>query len=235
MPAELIAENAQPTVDDNIALYFAATAGQEEYAPIRQAIADAQSGILFAMFTPGNSPLLDDLLGRAKENKIYVRGVVSRVVTKSGIVEVGGTVIKEGQNPSDFHKDVLIPSGITERSKPSWAEAEFTAEEMLAHHMMAIVHSKVIVIDPLGDDCVVITGSHNFSPAASSKNDENLVIVRGNKRLAQAYALHLKGVYDHYSWRAYVGNGGDPNVVYKPLTGWQPGGARAAELAFWMR
>jgi hypothetical protein len=32
----------------------------------------------------------------------------------------------------------------------------------------------------------------------------------------------------------HVGNGGDPNQIYKPLDGWHPGGARAQELAFWM-
>jgi hypothetical protein len=105
---------------------------------------------------------------------------------------------------------------------------------MLSNHLMAIVHSKAIVIDPFSDQCAVITGSHNFSVSASEKNDENLVIVRGNKKLAQAYALHINGVYDHYSWRAFLGSGGDPDQIYKPLDGWKPGGSRAQELDFWM-
>jgi len=37
----------------------------------------------------------------------------------------------------------------------------------------------------------VVTGSHNFSTSASKKNDENLIIVRGDKRLAQIYAVHM--------------------------------------------
>jgi PLD-like domain len=97
-----------------------------------------------------------------------------------------------------------------------------------------IVHSKAIVVDPFSDDCAVITGSHNFSVSASDKNDENLVIVHGNTKLAQAYALHINGVYDHYSWRAYLASGGDPDQIYKPLNGWKPGGSRAQELDFWM-
>jgi len=99
---------------------------------------------------------------------------------------------------------------------------------------MAIVHSKAIVIDPFSDACAVITGSHNFSVSASEKNDENLVIVRGNTKLAQAYALHINGVYDHYSWRAYLASGGNPDQIYKPLDDWKPGGSRAQELDFWM-
>src|SRR6267378_6846954 len=41
----------------------------------------------------------------------------------------------------------------------------------------AIVHSKLIVVDPFTNP-VVVTGSHNFSGSASSKNDENFVIIR---------------------------------------------------------
>ena len=50
------------------------------------------------------------------------------------------------------------------------------------------------------------------------KNDDDRVIVAARK-LAQAYALHINGVYDHYSWRAFLGSGGDPDQIYKPLDG----------------
>ena len=162
--------------------------------------------------------------------------VSSLTPSKNGdITKVGGEVVKSGAPPQSFHDDVPLPSGISENDKPSWAETEFNVKEMLANHLMAIVHSKVIVIDPFSDQCAVITGSHNFSVSASEKNDENLVIVRGNQKLAQAYALHINGVYDHYSWRAFLGSGGDPDQIYKPLDGWKPGGSRAQELDFWMQ
>jgi hypothetical protein len=35
-----------------------------------------------------------------------------------------------------------------------------------------------------------------FLGCASLKNDDNLVVVRGNAKLAQAYALHINGIYD---------------------------------------
>lgn len=67
----------------------------------------------------------------------------------------------------------------------------------------AIVHDKIIVIDPMSDkDCVVITGSHNLGFKASYANDENLLIVRGNKSLACAYAVHVLDVVEHYRFRA---------------------------------
>jgi phosphatidylserine/phosphatidylglycerophosphate/cardiolipin synthase-like enzyme len=236
MPPSLKASNSKPTTDKNITLYFAATNGEVEFKPALDLIAGAKDGALFLMFMPGQSPLLNALLDRSKDNNLYVRGVVSSVTPKDGgIFSVGGQVVKSGAPPQAFHEDVQLPSGISEKDQPSWAEQEFNVGEMRAAHLMAIVHSKTIVIDPFSDNCAVITGSHNFSDSASAKNDENLVIVRGNKKLAQAYALHVNGVYDHYSWRAFVGSGGDPDQIYKPLDGWKPGGSREQELDFWMQ
>jgi phosphatidylserine/phosphatidylglycerophosphate/cardiolipin synthase-like enzyme len=236
MTTSLKASNSKPTSHDDVTLYFAATNGEAEFAPVLDLIKGARDGALFLMFMPGQSPLLNALLDRAKDNDIYVRGVVSSVTPKaSGIYSVGGQVVKSGAPTQAFHDDIELPAGVAEKDKPSWAEQEFTVGEIRAAHLMAIVHSKCIVIDPFSDSCAVVTGSHNFSDSASQKNDENLVIVRGNQKLAQAYALHINGVYDHYSWRAYLGSGGDPDQIYKPLDGWKKGGAREQELDFWMQ
>ncbi|MEO8675623.1 MAG: phospholipase D-like domain-containing protein [Casimicrobiaceae bacterium] len=70
----------------------------------------------------------------------------------------------------------------------------------------AIIHDKVIVVDPLDPvNCVVAFGSHNMGYKASYSNDENLVIVRGHQALAIAYAVHVLDVYDHYRFRAVEG------------------------------
>ncbi len=72
-----------------------------------------------------------------------------------------------------------------------------------------------------------------FSTSASEKNDENLVIVRGDQRLAQICAVHVQIVYDHYSWRAFLAEDGDPCTLYASLSGWETG-STARDLAFWM-
>jgi phosphatidylserine/phosphatidylglycerophosphate/cardiolipin synthase-like enzyme len=67
----------------------------------------------------------------------------------------------------------------------------------------AIIHDKIIVIDPLDPvACTVITGSHNLGYKASYQNDENLLVIRGNQALAISYAVHVLDVYDHYVMRA---------------------------------
>jgi phosphatidylserine/phosphatidylglycerophosphate/cardiolipin synthase-like enzyme len=78
---------------------------------------------------------------------------------------------------------------------------DFQRELLSAGH--AIIHDKIVVIDPLSkDDCTVITGSHNLGFKASYANDENMLIIRGNQNLALAYAVHVMDVYDHYKFRA---------------------------------
>jgi hypothetical protein len=235
MPPALKATNSNPTSDGNITVYFAATNGEAEFKPVLDLIKNAKEGALFLMFMPGQSPLLEALLDRAQQNDIYVRGVVSTMMaSKNGdIVSVGGEVVKSGAPKQSFHDDVQLPHGVDAQNEPSWADVEFSVNQIHTAGMIAIVHSKAIVIDPFSDNCAVITGSHNFSVAASEKNDENLVIVRGNKKLAQAYALHINGVYDHYSWRGFLGSGGNPDQIYS-LDGWKPGGGKEQELDFWM-
>jgi phosphatidylserine/phosphatidylglycerophosphate/cardiolipin synthase-like enzyme len=67
----------------------------------------------------------------------------------------------------------------------------------------AIIHDKIIVIDPMDEvNCAVITGSHNLGYKASYDNDENLLIIRGNKSFALSYAVHVVDVYQHYLMRA---------------------------------
>jgi phosphatidylserine/phosphatidylglycerophosphate/cardiolipin synthase-like enzyme len=188
MPAALKTSNSTPTVHNDVTVYYAATNGETEFKPVLDLIAGAKEGALFLMFMPGQSPLLDALLGRVQQNDIYVRGVVSSVTpsTNGDIAKVGGEVVKSGAPTQAFHDDVLLPAGITAEDKPSWEDTEFNVKEMMAAHLIAIVHSKAIVIDPFSANCAVITGSHNFSASASTKNDENLVIVRGQRRRSES-------------------------------------------------
>jgi len=67
----------------------------------------------------------------------------------------------------------------------------------------AIIHDKIIVIDPLDERrCAVITGSHNLGYKASYCNDENLLIIDGNRDLAISYGVHVIDIYEHYLMRA---------------------------------
>jgi len=80
-------------------------------------------------------------------------------------------------------------------------DGDLRPELLSAGH--AIIHDKVIVLDPLDPvNCTVVTGSHNLGYKASYQNDENMLIIRGNQELALSYAVHVLDVYDHYVLRA---------------------------------
>jgi phosphatidylserine/phosphatidylglycerophosphate/cardiolipin synthase-like enzyme len=53
-------------------------------------------------------------------------------------------------------------------------------------------HNKVMVIDAATADAAVITGSYNWTYAAQSKNAENVLILRHNPEIANAYAANWK-------------------------------------------
>ncbi len=63
------------------------------------------------------------------------------------------------------------------------------------------VHNKFMLVDPLSDDPIVIVGSANFSDASTLKNDENMIVVRGNTRIADIYIGEFMRLYSHHAFR----------------------------------
>ncbi len=63
------------------------------------------------------------------------------------------------------------------------------------------VHNKFMLVDPLGDDPIVVAGSANFSDASVVKNDENMLVVRGNTRVADIYLGEYMRLYSHHAFR----------------------------------
>jgi len=63
------------------------------------------------------------------------------------------------------------------------------------------VHNKFMLVDPLSDDPIVVAGSANFSDASTRRNDENMVITRGNKRVADIYLGEFMRLYSHHAFR----------------------------------
>ncbi len=63
------------------------------------------------------------------------------------------------------------------------------------------LHTKYMLIDPLSDDPVVISGSANFSNASTVNNDENMLIIRGNKRVADIFLTEFMRLFNHFHVR----------------------------------
>lgn len=72
-------------------------------------------------------------------------------------------------------------------------------------------HGKYMLVDPLGDDPVVITGSANFSDASTKNNDENMLVIRGDERVADIYLGEFMRLWQHYRFRYIVNAIADEN------------------------
>jgi phosphatidylserine/phosphatidylglycerophosphate/cardiolipin synthase-like enzyme len=225
----------------------------------------ARQAVLFLAFDPGNNSILD-AAGRAlaKNPDLFVRGALTspqRALNFSEALHQGGateqsdgagpaagsdakvTVVGEPGQPKK--KGAKLPSATPDsRAVPAGAVTKDDAfglwEAELAKYGFAIIHTKIVMIDPFSDNCTVVTGSHNLGFRASHNNDENMVIIRGHRGLAEAYACHVLDLYDHYAWRFLLKE--HPDIFGKPLAAddkWQEryitgADEKAPELRFWL-
>jgi phosphatidylserine/phosphatidylglycerophosphate/cardiolipin synthase-like enzyme len=63
------------------------------------------------------------------------------------------------------------------------------------------LHTKFLLVDPLSDDPLVCSGSANFSPGSLTANDENMLLIRGDTRVADIYMTEFDRVFRHFYFR----------------------------------
>lgn len=95
---------------------------------------------------------------------------------------------------------VAPPRGFALNAFDNWLKERPNAFSRNVEHL----HTKFLLVDPLGDDPWVITGSANFSEASTRSNDENMLVIRGNKRVADIYLGEFMRTYNHVSFRAFA-------------------------------
>jgi phosphatidylserine/phosphatidylglycerophosphate/cardiolipin synthase-like enzyme len=232
-------------------VWFAPVHGQIDLIDARAHIDAATHGILFLMFNPGpTGTLLNAIVERTTEGTaaydptLYVHGVLNQDPATTAHPIVG--LFHHGQF-SEADVDVILPANV-ETGFAYWIR-----EILKLPTAHAIVHSKTIVIDPFGENPIVMTGSHNMGPKASGKNDDNLAIIQGAPKLAAAYAVNIMSIYNQYRWRyrqKEAANGKQPVVTAPAHSEQDPGwaglqdsdtwqdeylsGMKKHELDFWM-
>jgi phosphatidylserine/phosphatidylglycerophosphate/cardiolipin synthase-like enzyme len=210
----------------------------------------AKHAVLFLAFIPGTPSITDFASAAQRANKeLFVRGCVT---SPDAAGEFYYTL--RGTSPPKRQRAVKgqpKPPKVAIKQDPRVIAAEaldhadapdgWVAELLKAG--FAITHDKIVVIDPFADYCVVVTGSHNLGYQASYNNDENLVMIEGNKKLAMAYATHVLDVYDHFAWRWALKQGkqsADATLKTTPdeWLSWyfdDNGNIKTAQLKFWMQ
>jgi phosphatidylserine/phosphatidylglycerophosphate/cardiolipin synthase-like enzyme len=177
-------------------LWFTPTVGQVDLQEARDIIEGAKQAILFLMFNPGpKDTLLNQIIDRARSGangkRLYIHGAINQDPS----TEKNNVELFDESNWEKADYDVVLPAEIDEATE--W----FAREMRKLPKARAMVHSKVVLIDPFSEHPVLLTGSHNLGPKASGVNDENLLIIRDAPGLAAAYATNIMSVYNQYRWR----------------------------------
>lgn len=73
----------------------------------------------------------------------------------------------------------------------------------MAEHVQ-FIHTKFMLVDPLGARPLLISGSANFSLASSTQNDENMLVIAGDDEVADIYLGEFMRSYAHYAFRDAV-------------------------------
>ncbi len=138
--------------------------------------------------------------------------------------EIFDKVIKEKRTSTPYQRYLLL-EGIGGLLKPkypkmaacphnriAWGEILKTRGAGTEHQQLIesltglndhvnFLHTKYMLIDPLSDDPVVISGSANFSEASTVNNDENMLIIRGNTRVADIFLGEFMRLFNHFHAR----------------------------------
>ncbi|HYM60374.1 MAG TPA: phospholipase D-like domain-containing protein, partial [Thermoanaerobaculia bacterium] len=165
-----------------------------DMAEVYEILHGARQSILFLAFMPGKA-------GAA--GSFHFLKEVARVISAKPELFVRGAVsdpaltneLDRTRWSTEFNDDMMVVS-----PQCIWKDFEDWREEIYKYGH-AVIHDKTIVVDPFSPNCVVITGSHNLGFRASMCNDENVLIIRGDRAVAQAYAAHVMDIVEHYRAR----------------------------------
>jgi phosphatidylserine/phosphatidylglycerophosphate/cardiolipin synthase-like enzyme len=96
---------------------------------------------------------------------------------------------------------VAVGNNIVTNSFDRWLKEK---RQLTAEANVRYIHTKYMLVDPLGNAPVVVSGSANFSEASTNANNENMVVIRNNRRVADIYLGEFMRLHSHYAFREAV-------------------------------
>ena len=163
---------------------FSPRAQPEDLDAFRQIIAEARRDVLFCTAFNLDDGIEDALVGQPNDN-ILRFGIENQRSRITGF---------HADRTANFAAAAMLKDGLE----------GFLKESTKGQRGNILIHTKVVVIDFTSDNPIIISGSHNFSKAASRNNDENYLVIRGDTGVADAYGCELLRIYDHYRFRFKV-------------------------------
>ena len=118
----------------------------------------------------------------------------------------------------DVDRDVKVAVGsaLTTGVLDRWVAEHLTG---LDTHVN-FTHTKFMLVDPLGEHPLVISGSGNFSDPSIHENDENMLIIQDDPRVADIYLGEFMRIFNHFYFRFLTKNLGSPKTNLAPDDSW---------------
>jgi phosphatidylserine/phosphatidylglycerophosphate/cardiolipin synthase-like enzyme len=191
------ANNANPPdpLTDNPTVLFSPRSGLsllKRYSEIANGAQDA----LFMTFAFGMHKLFKD---------VYEQ---SDGVLRFALMESEGNGASLAQAKIDIRRirnlpNVVVAIGynIATNSFDRWVQER---RNLSSKNRVHWIHTKYMLVDPLGAKPIVITGSANFSEPSTNANHENMLIVRDDTRVADIYLGEFMRLHSHYAFREAV-------------------------------
>ncbi len=114
------------------------------------------------------------------------------LLNKNGVV---GPALHQAPNTKLAAATALKASALEQRQL-KW-------QKQSMHHSGVFIHTKIILVDPLSDCPLIVTGSANFSNNSSVNNDENQLFIVGETAVADIYLGEFLRMFDHYYFRSH--------------------------------
>ncbi len=154
---------------------------------------DAQLGQALAKDTEGLRYILMDGIKGNNLQRAKIQQVVRKVrETESGRVAIGA-----------YLRGNALDQFLLERSNTMAKHVQF-------------IHTKFMLVDPLGSNPLVISGSANFSEASCIANDENMLVIAGDDEVADIYLGEFMRSYSHYAFREAVNAARNAHAAFQP-------------------
>jgi phosphatidylserine/phosphatidylglycerophosphate/cardiolipin synthase-like enzyme len=184
-------------------------------------LADIQSGI-----TPIYSPrekldvlaLYADLVEKAEKSTAVTlafgvsEAFKSRLIKNTSANQIVFLLLEKRDKPNPRSKKVFVALTAKNNVYSAWGAyihdpvyqwlLETNASQLGLNKHVTYIHSKFLLHDPLGPDPIVVTGSANFSNPSTTENDENMLLIRGERRVADIYFTEFNRLWNHYYFRS---------------------------------
>ncbi len=164
---------------------------------------------LFMTFAFGMHKYFQDVYER-KNNNVLMFALMEKEGNGAGLAQGKIDIARIRKLPNVV---VAVAKNIVLNSFDRWLRER----PGLPESQVRYIHTKYMLVDPLGNRPIVVTGSANFSAASTNINNENMLIIRNDKRVADIYLGEFMRLYSHYAFREAVAI-----AKAKGETDWQP-------------